>query len=135
MPSRFPLFPDHEVLAEMGRGTIGTVYKVLSRRFRDVRALKRVADPGAELAHRIKREFRRLTAIDHPTIVKPAELFSVAEALCLTSAFVEGRDLHSFLGRDAAADPERVRQAIYLTGQALKAYSFGIFRTTCISLW
>ena len=93
MPSRFPLLPDHEVLAEIGQGTLGTVFKAINHRTREMVALKRIPAADAALRARLLRDFRAAALLDHPSIVRVHELHQRDEVY----ADDEPRGLHQSL--------------------------------------
>src|SRR5207249_2382619 len=119
-----PQIPDYEVLGEVGSGTLGTVFKVLSRRFHDLQALKRIDSPSPELRTRVKRDFRAAARLDHPGLGRVLAFLEDPGALYLTSEYVDGKDVLSFLGPPAGPDPERIKRAFFVFGQALKALAY-----------
>ena len=68
-----------ELVAELGSGAMGTVFKVLDRETDSYAALKLLETRSHEALRRFKREFRSIQGIQHPNLVSLHELVSVAE--------------------------------------------------------
>ena len=92
------------VLARVGAGTFGDVYRVVDQKAGTEFALKvlRSADPDA-LQH-FKQEFRRLADVHHQNIVTLHELFADGDRWMFSMEFIEGVDFHRFLTSQPIAD-------------------------------
>ncbi|MBI4615429.1 MAG: protein kinase [Planctomycetes bacterium] len=100
------------LLAELGSGGMGTVYKAYQNDLSRVVALKTLhgaTAAGSERVERFLREARSAARLDHPGIVRVYEVGEEAGVHYFTMDYVEGTNL---LDRVAAAAPplaERVR--------------------------
>ncbi len=90
------------VRSSLGKGAMGQVYEVLDReRGRDV-ALKALRLRSPEAAYALKQEFRSLSDLVHPNLVRLHELFVEPSSVYFTMDLVRGipfdRSDHSRLG-------------------------------------
>jgi tRNA A-37 threonylcarbamoyl transferase component Bud32 len=115
--------PDLEVLELLGRGGMGTVYKVRQRKLARVVALKVLTpreDLALELAERFEREARTLAQLTHPNIVAIFD-FGREDGFCwLLMEYVDGTTLRQLLDR---GDLEP-RQALALVGPLCDALQY-----------
>ncbi|QEL14120.1 serine/threonine-protein kinase [Limnoglobus roseus] len=102
-----PRVPGHEVLAELGRGGMGVVYRAVDLGRSEAVAVKTLR-PGASLS-RFKSEFRTLTGVRHPNLVALHRLIAAERDWFLTMELVDGPDFLAHL-RDGANDG-RLRDA------------------------
>ena len=115
---RLPAVPGYEILAELGHGGMGVVYKARDRRRGDVVALKVL--PRAEptrLAH-FKQEFRTLAGVAHPNLVALYELVAADDHWFFTMELVPGV---SFLDHVRGAGPQGLRDALRQLADGLSA--------------
>ncbi|HTT70745.1 MAG TPA: protein kinase, partial [Anaeromyxobacteraceae bacterium] len=90
----------YEILAIVGRGGIGTVYRARHREHGQEVALKLLAPPPAcepTAARRLAREFEALQELDHPNVVRVYEAGVHEGYSFLAMELVEGLDLRSYL--------------------------------------
>lgn len=92
----------YDLLAKVGEGGFGTVYKARHRFLEHIYALK-VMPPAlrsdAEAMHRFEREVQALRALDHPSVVKvhDAGIDERSGSPYLAMSFVDGETLHARL--------------------------------------
>lgn len=88
--------PRYRVLAKLGEGGMGVVYKAEHRLMKRVVALKvigtRLASSPAAVA-RFRREMEALATLDHPDIAAAFDADEVGGRLVLVEEYVEGADL------------------------------------------
>lgn len=82
-----------DVLRELGRGGMGTVYEVLDRSLGRRVALKTLRHQDGNYLARLKSEFRAVTGFVHPNLVHLGELFVGDDGWFFTMELVEGTDL------------------------------------------
>ena len=89
---------DYEILAEIGRGGMGVVYKARSRlEPGETVALKCVLSATPSSLYRFKQEFRALADVVHPNLVTLHELRADVPALYFTMEFIDGTDLSTYV--------------------------------------
>ncbi len=92
-----------EVHSRLGRGGMGSVYRVFDRdRGRDL-ALKAVGSVEGEELLRFKREFRALRDLRHRNLIVLDELFEEHREWFYTMELLEGLDFLSYVRRRATA--------------------------------
>lgn len=119
----------YEVLAPLGRGGMGAVYRVLDRKDGAERALK-VLHATAEDEHaivRFRREIEILSRIRHPNVVQIFD-FGVDEGrMFFTAELVEGENLRAVLRRRGVfAAPEVAQIGATLAAALSVAHANGV---------
>jgi eukaryotic-like serine/threonine-protein kinase len=87
---------DYEVLAQIGSGGMGRVYKVrnvISNREEAMKILRPDFAKEAEFAARFMAEIRTLAALDHPNIAQLRTAFQIDNQFVMVMEFVEGTSL------------------------------------------
>ncbi|MBN2359679.1 MAG: DUF2791 family P-loop domain-containing protein [Deltaproteobacteria bacterium] len=104
MPSGLSFTPerigDHAIVAEIGRGGMGVVYRVRDERTGQEVALKMLAPEAAshrDSALRFKREFRAIRRVVHPNVVRVFEAGTYRGAPYFTMELVDGRNIRLWL--------------------------------------
>lgn len=95
---RFPVVEGYEIDGYLGQGGMGTVYRARRADTGHPVAVKILKAADATGIYRIKREFRVLSDIVHPNLVRLLELNCGAEHWFFTMELVAGRSLLEHLG-------------------------------------
>src|SRR5262249_15497166 len=116
----------YEILAELGRGGMGVVYKARDLARGGVVALKTLPGAGPAVLYRFKHEFRALAGVAHDSLVTLYDLAADGPVWFFTMALVEGTDLLSYVRGGAVlgqgpTDPSRTRPAFRQLTAALEA--------------
>lgn len=118
----------YRVLALLGRGGMGAVYKAWDEQLGTVVALKAIAlAPGtdAETAALLEQRFRReallARQITHRHVVRVHDLIEVEGVKYLTMAFVEGETLSERMRRSGPMDPREVLPIVRQVAEGLAA--------------
>src|ERR671918_1324839 len=108
----------YRIVAQVGRGTAGTVYKAIDESLNREVAIK-VLNPdlaGTEVMKRFRTEATALARLNHPAIATIHELFRSGGDLLMVMEFVRGETLEHLSHRVGALEPER---AAYVIDQLL----------------
>jgi WD40 repeat protein len=119
-----PLLGDYELLAELGRGGMGIVYKARHRLLGRLVALKVTLDGrlvSESDVQRFQLEASAAARLDHPNIVPIYEVGTVEGQRYLAMAFVDGGSLARAL--TAGPLPPRRAAALIRTAAAAVAYA------------
>ena len=113
---------EFEILGELGRGGMATVYLAQDLALDRKVAIKVVAPSllsGAGAAERFKREARTAAALSHPHIIPVHAVRETPELLYFVMKFVEGRPLDEILRGEQALPLRMVQAILFEVGQAL----------------
>ena len=111
LPGRF------ELVRELGRGAMGTVYEAIDRETGGRVALKALTSTDVDVLAHFKREFRQLQDIDHPNLVTLGELFCEKGQWAFSMDMIDGADFLAFV----RGDEERLRSALLQLAEGLGA--------------
>jgi predicted Ser/Thr protein kinase len=109
-PSLTALHQRYDVLAELGRGGMGIVYKARDRETEEVVALKVLKPEIAarpDVIERFKAELRLARKITHKSVCRTHELLRFGEDVVIAMEYVEGESLRAFLDRYGSAPLRR----------------------------
>lgn len=119
----FPSTLNYDILAELGRGAMGVVYRARQRGLNRLVALKMILSGSlagrAELA-RFQAEAEAVAAIDHPNIVKIFEVGSLDGKPYFSLEFVSGGSLDGRVGET----PQDPAQAARLVAQVARGMAY-----------
>jgi serine/threonine protein kinase len=114
---------DYEVLATLGAGGMGSVYKVrhaISQRIEALKVILPNASAGSEMTERFLREIRLQASLEHPHIASLHNAFRLHDELVMVMEFVEGVSL-----RDKLRSPGiTLGQALEYASQVLAALAY-----------
>lgn len=88
---------DYELLRELGRGGMGTVYEAVHLRRGDRVALKTLPAVDGSRLHRFKREFRALADVNHPNLIGLGTLEADGCHWFFTMDLIDGTDFLSYV--------------------------------------
>jgi eukaryotic-like serine/threonine-protein kinase len=98
------------VIEELGKGGMGTVYKVLDRKINEEMALKVLRPeiaPDTTAVERFKNELKLARRISHENVCRLYDLHEEAGILFITMEYVPGEDLGTLLGREGRLSTEK----------------------------
>jgi serine/threonine protein kinase len=96
------LLGDYELLEELGRGGMGTVYKARHRRLNRlvaVKVLARNCTADSAAVARFQREMEAVGKLAHPNLIQATDAREVAGTYLLATEFAEGLDLAKVVQR------------------------------------
>jgi serine/threonine-protein kinase len=111
----------YRVLARIGTGGMGVVYRVEHLRLGKTAAMKVLAPEMAakdEMVHRFRLEAQAVSKLGHPNIVQTFDFGQFEDALYLIMEYVKGEDLSALLKREG---PMEFSRAARLFAQACSA--------------
>ncbi|MEX0818514.1 MAG: serine/threonine-protein kinase, partial [Pirellulaceae bacterium] len=118
-------FGRYKIVAELGQGGMGIVYRAFDPVHEREVALKILPSTDPILLSRFKREFRALADVDHPNVVKLFELTSDGETWFFTMEILDGIDLLNYVKFGIFQSPAEIRDgdarecdaALHITGE------------------
>ncbi len=112
----------YDIVAELGRGGMGVVYKGYETSLNRYVAIKVLADALAHdesVKERFLREARSMAALNDPHIIQIYFIGDDAGQTYFVMEFVDGESLGSLLKREVKLKPEQAAKIIYQTAQGL----------------
>ncbi|HEX8796864.1 MAG TPA: protein kinase, partial [Polyangiaceae bacterium] len=110
-----------DLLRAIGSGAMGTVFEARDRRTGQRLAIKALHDGAGSILYQFKHEFRVLSELSHPFLVRFGELFEDAGRFYLTMELVEGESFLDYVRPGDVLDEERLRRALGQLASALVA--------------
>jgi CheY-like chemotaxis protein len=110
----------HRVIEEIGRGSMGVVYKVLGAEGAP-RALKAIWSQQSDLRPlmRFRREVDILSSLDHPNLVKTHEAGREGSLYYYLMDFIDGSPLDRYCADSGALSADTVGRLVYIIANAL----------------
>ena len=112
----------YDIVAELGRGGMGVVYKGYEPSLNRYVAIKVLADSLAHdesVKERFLREARSMAALNDPHIIQIYFIGDDAGQTYFVMEFVDGESLGSLLKREQKLKPEQAAKIVYQTAQGL----------------
>ncbi|HZP65011.1 MAG TPA: protein kinase [Rudaea sp.] len=112
----------YEIVAELGRGGMGVVYKGYETSLNRYVAIKVLADSlahDASVKERFLREARSMAALNDPHIIQIFFIGDDAGQTYFVMEFVDGESLGSLLKREGKLKPEQAAKIVYQTALGL----------------
>jgi len=129
-PSLAVLRQRYDVLAELGRGGMGIVYKARDRETNEIVALKVLKPEVAaypEILGRFKSELRLARKITHKSVCRTHELLRFDSTVVIAMEYVEGESLRRILDRFGGVPLRRgLEWASQICGALAEAHSQGV---------
>lgn len=121
--SELPKVPGYDILAEVGRGNMGVIYKAKQHRLNRIVALKMIiagkhADPQQQ--RRFLTEAEAVARLQHPNIVQVYDIGELEDQPYLVMEFVDGGSLDRRL-RGRRLSPKAAAQLIMTLAKAIQA--------------
>jgi Tol biopolymer transport system component/predicted Ser/Thr protein kinase len=119
----------YEILAKLGEGGMGVLYKARDSRLDRLVALKllrpdKVADP--ERRRRFVQEARAASALNHPHIVTVYDIGETDGVHFIAMEHIEGTTLAERIGRSGLPIPEALKHAAQIADALAQAHAKGI---------
>jgi len=118
----------YEVLAEIGRGGMGTIFRARDSELDETVALKFLAgEIGADLASRFVQEIKTARKVNHPNVVRVFTLEKWQDHRFIVMEYIDGMALPRWMARTPLpVRADRVRLALQLASALDAAHAIGI---------
>ena len=114
-PLNLPSFPDYDVMQELGRGTLGIVYRVVQKSTSRQMAVKIIV-PARDMRKRLLELFTReiggLSKLRHRCIVRFYEMGMVSGQLFLAMEYIRAIDVQALLNESDSQARTRIACAV-----------------------
>jgi serine/threonine protein kinase len=120
---------DYEVLAPLGAGGMGSVYKVrhaISNRLEALKIILPNSAGASEMAERFLREIRLLASLEHPHIASLHNAFRSHDQLVMVMEFVDGVSLRDKLHSSGITLGQALEYATQVLGALAYAHARGV---------
>jgi Tol biopolymer transport system component/predicted Ser/Thr protein kinase len=119
----------YRILAKLGEGGMGVVYKALDTRLERLVALK-VLPPevmrNAGRRHRLLREARVASALNHPNIITIFEISSVEYRDFMTMEYIDGKSLDQLIPPNGLNPEMTLHYAVQIADALAAAHTVGV---------
>lgn len=112
----------YEFLGPLGQGGMGAVYRVRHVHLDQEFALKELLNPSAQAEAQFKQEAQILAGLNHPSLPRVIDYFSVKQQNYLVMDFIPGDDLQTLL--DGRSQPFTVPEVLPWLRQLLEALAY-----------
>lgn len=119
----------YEILAPLGAGGMGEVYKARDKRLNRLVAIKVLRSDcvsDASRAERFAREAKSASALNHPNIVSIHDVLRHEDMDCLVMEYVTGSTLQALIPRAGMQWKEALRISVQVADGLRRAHSVGI---------
>jgi eukaryotic-like serine/threonine-protein kinase len=119
----------YEILAKLGQGGMGVVYKARDARLNRFVALKLMLGAATDPDHQFRRfaqEAKAASALNHPNIITVYDIATEEETLYIVMEYVAGKTLSQVIPRQGMRIVEAVKIAVQLADALSAAGSAGI---------
>ncbi|GAB4122296.1 MAG: hypothetical protein Fur005_39960 [Roseiflexaceae bacterium] len=100
LPNNAILQNRYQIVAQIGRGGMGAVYKAIDTRLRNTVALKQTLVEGEAARRAFEREAQLLASMRHPALPKVIDHFTEEDGQFLVMEFISGDDLATLLHKN-----------------------------------
>lgn len=119
-----PVIPGYEILAEIGRGGMGVVWKARHHRLNRLCALKVIhkdrLSQNPEAARRFQREAQAAAQLHHNNVVIVYDFDQVGDTYFIAMEYVEGIDLHELVKEGGALSIDQACDYVRQTALGLQ---------------
>jgi serine/threonine protein kinase/pSer/pThr/pTyr-binding forkhead associated (FHA) protein len=118
---------EYEILGELGRGGMATVFlahEIALDRKVAIKVLNRTFVPDSDLVNRFRREAVTAASLNHPNIVTIHNVRAVEQLYYIVMKYIEGRTLDALIGEHGPLPVDVVRALLFQVGSALE-YAHG----------
>ncbi len=119
---RAALAAEYEILEELGRGAMATVYRARDLQLAREVALKvlpRTLLHDAQLVERFQREARTAARLEHPHIVPIYRVGREGDVIYFAMQYLRGESLAAVLDRRGHLPPDEIRRLLVEVGEAI----------------
>src|SRR5512143_2750731 len=119
----------YRIIALLGEGAMGEVYRATDTQTRQEVALKVITQKlsaSHEILERFRREGEALHKLHHENIVSFVEMFPLGQQYAIVMEYVPGGSLHALIGRGPVPFDRAVRIALELSDALARAHHIDI---------
>ncbi|CAI2387665.1 unnamed protein product [Moneuplotes crassus] len=104
---------EYKVLNLLGKGSFGSVYKVLSRKTRQIYVMKKICNLSTlNKAYRnaARAEVDNLKKLNHPHVIKLMTSFEENDCLYIIQEYAQNGDIHKIIKRQRDKEKKRIKE-------------------------